>query len=279
MAVFVEERFMIKKVLLCLMMMSVFVLAGCGKKEEPKKDLLSVIKQRGELIVGVKYDSKPFGFVENGKLQGYDIDIAHLMAKRILGNERLIRFVEVNASDRISKLNSGEVDMIIATMSINPKRLEVVDFSLPYFYTGQAIMIRKGTAIKTVGDLNGRRVIIVLGTTGEKNIRYFAPEVILQGYKSYQSGFDAFLNRKAEAMTTDDSILAGFVMDHPEFMILPQRYSQDAYGIALRKGPESQSLKTEINLALAELRRRGHLNYLKSRWMPAASTNFKKSAK
>ena len=165
------------------MMLSVFVLTGCSRHNEASEDndTLTQIKKRGELIVGVKYDSKPFGFVKDGKLQGYDIDIAHLMAKRILGNEKLIRFVEVDAQNRISKLNSGEVDMVIATMSINPKRAEVVDFSLPYYYAGQAIMIRKGTAIKTVGDLNGRRVIIVLGTTGEKNIRFLAPEVILQG--------------------------------------------------------------------------------------------------
>lgn len=257
-------------------MLSVFVLTGCSKKEE-KTDTLTAIKKRGELIVGVKHDSKPFGYVDNGKLQGYDIDVAHLMAKRILGNEKLVRFVEVNASNRISKLNAGDVDMVIATMSINPKRMEVVDFSLPYYYTGQAIMIRKGTSIKTVGDLNGRRVIIVLGTTGEKNIRYLAPEVILQGYKTYQDGFNAFLDRKAQAMTTDDSILAGFVMDHPEFMILPQRYSQDGYGIAFRKEPESRALKSEVNIAIGELRRKGYLNYLKSKWMPSASGNFKEA--
>ncbi len=266
---------MLKKTIICLLMMSVFVLAGC-KKQEEKKDTLSEIKKRGELVVGVKYDSKPFGFVEDGKLQGYDIDIAHLIAKRILGNERLVRFVEVNSSDRISKLNSGEVDMVIATMTINPKRAEVVDFSLPYYYTGQAVMVRKGTAIKTVGDLNNRRVIIVLGTTSENNIRYLAPEVILQGYRTYQDGFQAFLDRRAEAMTSDDSILAGFVMDHPEFMILPQRYSQDGYGIAFRKEPQSASLKIEVNNAIGELRRKGHLNYLKGQWIPASSGNFKK---
>ena len=267
---------MLKKFLICLIVSSVFILTGCTKKEE-KNDTLSEIKKRGEIVVGVKYDSKPFGFVQDGKLQGYDIDIAHLIAKRILGNEKLVRFVEVNASNRISKLNSGEVDMIIATMSINPNRAEVVDFSLPYYYVGQAVMIRKGTAIKTVGDLNGRRVIIVLGTTGEKNIRYFAPEVMLQGYKTYEDAFNAFLDRKAEAMTSDDSILAGFVMDHPEFMILPQRYSQDAYAIAFRKEPQSAALKAQVNAAIGELRRKGYLNHLKSIWMPAASTNFKGS--
>lgn len=267
---------MLKKILLSLIMLSVIGVTGCTKTEK-QKDTLVEIKKRGELIVGVKYDSKPFGYVENGKLKGYDIDIAHLMAKRILGNEKLVKFVEVDATNRISKLNSGEVDMIIATMSKNPQREEVVDFSIPYFYTGQAIMIRKGTAIKNITDLNNRRVIIVLGTTGEKNIRYLAPEVILQGYKSYKDGFEAFLNRKAEAMTTDDTILAGFVMDHPEFTILPQRYSQDSYCIAFRKGEESISLMTEVNNAISELRRKGYLTQLKGKWMPLTSSNLKKA--
>ncbi len=270
---------MLKKIAVCFMMMSVFVLCGCKRESDTKQDTLSAIKKRGELVVGVKYDSKPFGFVKDGKLQGYDIDIAHLIAKRILGNERLVRFVEVNASNRISKLYEGEVDMVIATMTITPQRAQVVDFSLPYYYVGQAVMIRRGTAIKTVGDLNGRRVIIVLGTTGEKNIRLFAPEIILQGYRTYQDGFNAFLNRKAEAMTTDDSILAGFVMDHPEFVILPQRYSQDGYGIAFRKEPESAALKSEVNAAIGELRRKGYLNMLKKQWLPAASGDFKDSSK
>lgn len=266
---------MLKKICIYGLMTSIIFISGCAKKVE-KKDTLIEIKKRGELVVGVKYDSKPFGFVQDGKLQGYDIDIAHLMAKRILGNERLVRFVEVNASNRISKLNSGEVDMLIATMSINPKREEIVEFSLPYYYVGQAVMIRKGTAIKNISDLNGRRVIIVLGTTSENNIRYLAPEVIIQGYRTYQDGFEAFLNRRAEAMTSDDSILAGFVMDHPEFMILPQRYSQDAYAIAFRKEPESLSLKAEVNNAISELRRKGYLNRMKSQWVPANNGNLMK---
>ncbi len=265
---------MLKKIILSLIIISSILLTGCTSKKE-KTDLLSVIKKRGELIVGVSYDSKPFGFVENGKLQGYDVDMAHLIAKRILGNEKLVKFVEVTPSDRISKLCSGEVDMLAATMTITPQRLEVVDFSIPYFYAGQAIMIRKGTSIKTVGDLNGRRVIIILGTTGEKNLRYFAPEAILQGYKSYQAGFNGMLNRKAEALTTDDAIIAGFIMDHPEFMMLPQRYTQEGYGIAFRKDAESKTLKYEVNSAIAELRKKGYLNHLKATWLPAPSDNFK----
>ena len=101
---------MLKKTILCLMMLSVFVLTGCSRHNETSEDndTLTQIKKRGELIVGVKYDSKPFGFIKDGKLQGYDIDIAHLMAKRILGNEKLIKFVEVDAQNRISKLRMQE---------------------------------------------------------------------------------------------------------------------------------------------------------------------------
>lgn len=267
---------MLKKLLLIVFCCSVLFMTGC-KKQVEDKDLLTEIKQRGELVVGVKYDSKPFGFVENGKLQGYDVDIAHLIAKRILGNERLVKFIEVDTSNRISKLNSGEVDMLVATMTITPQRQEIVDFSIPYFYAGQAVMVRRGNTIKTVGDLNGRRVIVILGTTGEKNIRYFAPEVALLGYKSYQEGFAGMLNQKAEALSTDDAIIAGFLTDHPEFMMLPQRYSQEGYGIAFRKDESSSSLKKEVNSALFELRQKGYLNNLKNRWIPAASKGFKKS--
>lgn len=268
---------MLKKISLMLLMMSVILLCGCNAKKEAESDLLSTIKKRGELIVGVKYDSKPFGYLDNGKLKGYDIDIAHYIAKRLLGNERLVRFVEVTPSNRISKLNSGEVDMLIATMTITPQRQEILEFSLPYFYSGQSVMIRKGTGIKTIGDLNGRRVIVVLGTTGEKNLRYFAPEAVLRGYKSYQEGFNGMIEGKAEAMTTDDAIMAGFVIDHQEFMLLPQRYTQEGYGIAFRKGKESYAVKNEVNAAITQLRQKGHLNYLKTKWIPASSTNFKSS--
>ena len=71
-------------------------------------------------------------------------------------------------------------------------------------------------------------------------------------------------------------ILAGFVMDHPEFMLLPQRYTQEGYGVAFRKDAASASLKFEVNNAIAELRKKGHLNQLKAKWLPLASDNLKK---
>ena len=88
------------------------------------------------------------------------------------------------------------------------------------------------------------------------------------GCKNYKEAFESMINGKAEALSADDAIIAGFIMDHPEFAMLPQRYSQDGYAIAFRKGVETESLINEVNMAINELRRKGYLNNLKKQWMP-----------
>lgn len=241
------------------------------KKEN---DQLTQIKERGRLIVGVKYDSKPFGYVdEKGKLKGYDIELAHLIAKQLLGNEKKVSFKQVNHHNRISKLNSGEVDMLIATMTVTPQRNNVVKFSVPYYTTGQALLVRKTSPIRSIGELNDKKVITILNTTAEKNLRYFAPEAIVQGYRTYEDGFSALKNKQADAMTADEAFLVGFVIDNPAYKILPQRYTNEYYAIAFRKGPESDNLKNDVDTVLLSFRKDGTLNQLKHKWVPSAYEN------
>ena len=263
---------MIKKVLLGFMMFSVFLLCGCGKKEEQQPDKLAQIKERGHLIVGVKYDTKPFGFVDSDNvLKGYDIDLARAIAGKIFGNEKKVVFKQVYPHNRISKLNSGEVDLLIATMTITPQREEVVRFSKPYYTVGQAIMVPNGSPIETIANLNGKRTIVVLGTTGEKNLRRFAPEARVLGYKTYEQGFQALREKRAMAFTTDDTILSGFAQDYPEFIILPQRYTKEGYAIAMQKGETTDSLALDINHILDDMTRDGTLVALKHKWVPSES--------
>ena len=115
---------MLKKILIILVLMTVVILSGCGKKkEEAPKDLLDTIKARGKIIVGVKTDTKPFGFLDkDGKNIGYDIDIAKKICYLIFGNEEQIEFVPVTPSNRIMKLSSGAVDILVATMSVTSQR-------------------------------------------------------------------------------------------------------------------------------------------------------------
>lgn len=274
-----KEKTMFKKALICFIMLGLTVFAGC-KNIKKENDQLTAIKERGRLIVGVKYDSKPFGYVdEKGKLQGYDIELAHLIAKQLLGNEKKVSFKQVNQHNRISRLNSGEVDMLIATMTVTPQRNNIVKFSVPYYTTGQAVMVRKTSSIRSIGELNDKKVITVLNTTGEKNLRYFAPEAIVQGYRTYEDGFKALQNKQAEAMTADEALLVGFTLDNNAFKILPQRYTNEYYAIAFRKDSSSDSLKNDIDTILLSFRKDGTLKRLKHKWIPTSFENETKMKK
>ena len=128
------------------------ILSGCGKKQNPM-DLYDMVMDRGKIVVGVKEDAKPFGFVNSEEqYEGFDIDLAKQFAKEIFGDEEAVEFVPVNASNRIMILNSGQADMIIATMTITSQRAAIVDFSLPYYYTGQTLLLNKQSKIKTLSD-------------------------------------------------------------------------------------------------------------------------------
>ena len=113
-----------------LFFLSLFGLFGCAGQSREPKDLLARIKFRNKIIVGIKNDSKPFGYVEDGELKGFDIDIAKSISKSLLGDDKgeLIEFVVVTPESRISDLNSGYVDIVIATMSISAKRNHIIDF-------------------------------------------------------------------------------------------------------------------------------------------------------
>ncbi len=259
---------MLKRFLLYLISFSVILCAGCKKSEEDQ-DLLLTIKERGKIVVGVKYDSRPFGYVdEKGKLKGYDIDLAKIIARRLLGSEKKVVFKEVNQHTRISRLNAGDIDMIIATMTITPQREAVVSFSIPYYTTGQALLVKKNSPIRGIGELNGKKVIAILNTTGEKNLRYFAPGALFQGYRSYEEGFSALKAGKADAMTADETILVGLALSNPDYKVLPQRYTSEYYAVAFRKNQQSESLKIDINNILTDMQKNGELNTLKARWIP-----------
>lgn len=257
-----------KKSLICLITLFIALsTVSCGKPEK-QEDLLDTILKRDKLIVGVKYDTKPFGFVsENNSPVGFDIDLAKMIAKEILGNENKVEFVQVTPATRIMTLNSNKADMIIATMSITNLRNEVVDFSKPYYLAGQALLVDRTSRITSVSELNGKKVIIVFGSTAEKNIRSIAPEAVIIGYKNYVDGYNALKAKKANAMTSDDTILMGFAMSDKSVKLLPRRYSKEPYAIAFRKGDESKRLRDKVDFILDEALKSGKINQIKAKWI------------
>lgn len=244
-------------------------LAGCaGKSDKPQLDALGRIKERGKIIVGVKYDCKPFGFLdEKNQVQGFDADVARELAKNILGDPNAVEFKQVTSSNRIFMLTSDAVDMLVATMTINPKRLEVVDFSQPYYVAGQAIMIPQDSSIRGIKDLNNKKVIIVLGSTSEKNVRMMAPEAMIQGFRTYNDAFSALKAGRGNALTTDDTIIYGFLDTDPNYKILPERYTKEPYGIAIKKGEDTETLRMAIDETLYQMQKDGTMRKIRQKWV------------
>jgi len=257
---------MIKRFLLLLVCVMVFC-CGCANMGKLKNDIvantLEIATNRGKLIVGVKTDTFPFGYInENGEYAGYDIDLAKLIATDIFGKPDKVEFVPVTASDRMMKLYSGEIDMIIATMSITPSRLKLLDFSDPYYIAGQALLVNTGSDIKGIRDLEGKKAITVFGSTSEKSLRMAVPNAGIIGYKTYDEAYKALKAKKADAIVSDDSILIGLSLKDASVTLLPKRYSREPYAIAFRKGRESEDIIRVVNRIIEESVRYGKLHEL-----------------
>jgi putative glutamine transport system substrate-binding protein len=245
-----------------------------GNSEHLSKPLLSVIKERGKIIAGVKFDSRPFGYLDaDGQLKGFDIDLLHELAKRILGHADAVEFQQVLSSTRVLALNTGNVDVVAATMTITPERKKVINFSNSYYLAGQAIIIPKDSPVQQLADLAYKTIIFVLGTTSEQNIKRLLPHAHYLGFKTSIEAFSALKAGRGDAMTTDDTILAGFMQEVScQFRMLPQRLSQEPYGLAFRKDGENDdaSFIQAVNQALDGMKQDGTLEQLSQKWVGQA---------
>lgn len=254
-----------KKIVLALLFLCL-ICCGCGKKA-PAKDDLNAIIQRDKLIVGIRNDAPPFGFKDkDGFTIGYDADLAKLVAKAILGDEKKVEFVPVTASNRILKLNSGEVDCLIATMSITAQRQQILNFSSPYYMAGQAILVKNSSKASSLRDFSGKKLIIVFGSTSERNLRSNVPEVTIIGYKTYQEAYNALKAGKADGIVADDTILLGFSTNDKSVKILPKRYSKEPYAVVFRKDEASSNFNSKVDYIIENLQSSGKLNRLQEKW-------------
>ena len=255
---------MVKK-LICVLFLICIVLCGCGHVK--KHDDFKTIKKRGRIIVGVRSDTRPFGYRDGrGNLQGFDVDLAREIARHIFSDPTAVELVPVTAANRIATLTSGRVDILIATMSITDQRRMIVDFSKPYYLAGQAILVKNRKNIASIKQVNGKKIIIVFGTTGEESIRLNAPQAIVRGYGDYNLAYKALKNGVADAMIADDTILYNLALDDPSVKILPKRFTKEPYAIAFRKGPESKHLQDSVRYTMNLLEHRGELKNMQKKW-------------
>ncbi|WP_137743015.1 transporter substrate-binding domain-containing protein [Robertmurraya siralis] len=261
-----------KKLIFSLISLTmIFVLAACGggnEEEANGESGLDAIKERDKLIVGVKYDTKLFGLQDPStkEVEGFDIDIAKEIAKEILGDESKIELKEVTSKTRIPMLNNGEIDAIIATMTITEERKKEVNFSDVYFNAGQSLLVKKGSPIKSIDDVGAdTTVLAVKGSTSSINIREKAPDATLLEFENYQEAFLALKAGQGDTLTTDNAILYGMAQQDNNYEVVGDTFTDEPYGIAIKKG--NDDLTEAINEVLNKLKESGKYDEIYEKWI------------
>lgn len=255
-----------------------FVLAACGSDDgedsssgsegESSKSALETVKANDKIVWGVKNDTKLFGLKNpsTGEVEGFDIDIAKEITAIILGDASKVEFKEVTSKTRIPLLNNGEIDAIVATMTISEERKKEVDFSDVYFEAGQSLLVKKGSPIKSIEDLDAStKVIAVKGSTSAQNIREKAPDAQVLEFENYAEAFTALKAGQGDTLTTDDSILYGMASEDSNYELVGGQFTEEPYGIAMKKG--SGDFVTAVNDALAELKENGKYDEIYKKWI------------
>ena len=199
---------------------------------------LDEIKESGELVVGVFSDKKPFGYVdENGEYQGYDVYFARRLAED-LGTE--LKLVSVDAPNRVEYLTSAKVDIILANFTVTPERAEVVDFALPYMKVALGVVSPDSALITDAAQLDGKTLIVSKGTTAETYFTENHPEVKLLKFDTYTEAFNALLDGRGDALSTDNTEVLAWAIDNPGFTVgIESLGSLDTIAPAVQKGNET----------------------------------------
>lgn len=213
---------------------------------------LDEIKESGVLTIGVFSDKKPFGYVdENGEYQGYDVYFARRLAED-LGVE--LELVSVDAPNRVEFLTSAKVDIILANFTVTPERAEVVDFALPYMKVALGVVSPDSALITDVTELEGKTLIVSKGTTAETYFTENHPEVTLLKFDTYTEAFNALLDGRGDALSTDNTEVLAWALENPGYTVgIETLGSLDSIAPAVQKGNETvlEFINDEIE-ALAE---------------------------
>ncbi|MGN9761179.1 glutamate ABC transporter substrate-binding protein [Streptomyces sp. SD31] len=209
-----------------------------------------------KIKIGIKYDQPGLGLKEpDGSFSGFDVDVATYVAKELGYEPDQITWVETKSADRENALARGDVKFIAATYSITDERKEKVDFAGPYLLAHQDLLVKSDSDISEATDLNGKRLCSVVGSTSAQNIQdEIAPKAQLKEYGGYSECIAALQSGAVDAVTTDDSILAGFAAQEQykgQFKLAGLKLSNENYGIGVKKGDTETVNK--INTALEKM--------------------------
>jgi len=247
-----------------------------------RADQLQDIKKAGVLRVATFDSNPPFGSVDPKSLSivGYDVDFAQAIAKS-LGVK--LQITATNPANRIPLIESGKVDLIVADITITPERAKVIDFSIPYFLTGQQLLAPAGSS-NNLDAYADARIGAVKGTTGEQRLHERFPKGRVLAYDDIPLALAALRSGDVQAITQDSTILVGLLAaapDKAQYKILPTFLSRETIGVGVRKG--QPALLGSVNKTLLALEKDGQAAKIYDAWFGAGSKtptarNFKIAA-
>lgn len=231
-----------KKALALFVTLAVAVVAAAPAFAQ--EGTLDKIKRTGVMTIGTRTGSPPFAYIDkSNNWVGFTIDLVEQLVKpaveKEVGKAIKIEKKESTPPTRIPLLTSNAVDLIAGTMTDTPQRRESVDFSLTFFYTGAQFMVKKGSPIKSINDIGGKRVAAQQGSTNAKIIREKVPTAQLREFPDQPAAFQALVQGQVDAYTNDGIQLYGLKAKSPkpdDWDVVGDFYSEEPYGMAMRKG-------------------------------------------
>lgn len=249
------------------------VLAGCVQKTNAGSNGEDIsLVNGGKLTVCTHLPYKPFQFAQDGKTVGFDVDLVDLVAKELKVTQEIVdtSFEGIESGE---VFNSGKCDLAAAAMTITDVRKKVMDFSDPYFDASQQLVVKKGSGIKSLADLRGKKLGTQQKTTGEE---YALEHAAQYGYETVQ--FEdlilmatAVRTGKVDAAINDNGVLLDFVKEHPDTESGESFTTDEKYGIGMRKG--ATALQRKVNEILAKAKSNGDYEKIYVKWFGTKPTS------
>ena len=209
----------------------------------------------GSFKIGIKFDQPGLGLKQGSDYKGLDVDVAKYVAKELGHSENDIQWVQAPSAQRETLISTGQVNMVVATYSITDARKEKVSFAGPYFIAGQDLLVRADDSSITGPEaLTGKKLCSVTGSTSAQKVKDKYPGVQLQEFGTYSECVTALVSKGVDALTTDNTILAGYAAQDQykgKLKVVGKTFSEERYGIGIKKGDTATCEK--INTALKKM--------------------------
>ena len=238
----------------------------------PAGSTMAKIKARGRLIAGVSADSLHLGSRNplTGQIEGFDIDMIYMVADAIFGppgpgEPHKVELRVISSPQRIPVLENGSVDIVARNMTINCARWQLIAFSAEYYRSGQKTLVQRDSTAKSTADLSGQTICAPAGSTSLDNLKKKNPAVKPITADSDTGCLVLFQQGKAQGISGDDTVLAGDKAQDPYAKILPERFSDEPYGLGIKK--ENVDFVRFVNAALAQMKASGAWMTSYNKWL------------